>query len=209
VSRSSRLLRFAIVGALFGCRHKAPYVEPSPRWSWAEVGTVCSDSSPAYSLPKALRDTSLHPFRMAGRDQWEEKAKITESIPGGFGGISHREIHARTVVYLIDTTKLAAAVPALVSAGLLPANPTVGVIQGRWTYAQLYDWFRYIQMHIRGVRVSAWTLDDYRNRIYYGVEDEAAAADLGQKLAAMNAPCFLVAVEVIGRVQLLNAFSRH
>jgi hypothetical protein len=89
-----------------------------------------------------------------------------------------------------------------VAAGLLPANPVVGAIQGRWTYAQLYDWFRYIHMHILGVRVSMWTLDDWRNRIVYGVEDEAAATGLGQKLAEMHAPCFLVAVDVIGQIRL-------
>lgn len=168
---------------------------------------ACTPASPAYSLPDALRDTTLHPFRMARRDDWEERSKIAQTIPGGFGGISHREIDPRTVVYLIDTTQLATAVPALVSAGLLPVNPRVGVIQGRWTYAQLYDWLRYIHMHILGVRVSAWTLDDYRNRIYYGLEDEAAAVDLGRKLAEMHAPCFLVAVEVIGRIHGLGGLD--
>lgn len=74
-------------------------------------------------------------------------------------------------------------------------------------YAQLYDWFRYIHMHILGVRVSAWTLDDYRNRIYYGLEDEAATVDLGRKLAEMHAPCFLVAVEVIGRIHALGGLD--
>jgi len=146
---------------------------------------------------------------MAGRDEWEERSKIAQTIPGGFGGISHRETDPRTVVYLVDTTRLAAAVPALVSAGLLPINPRVGVIQARWTYAQLYDWFRYIQMHILGVRVSAWTLDDYHNRIYYGVEDQAAAVDLGRRLVEMHAPCFLVAVEVIGQIHALGHLNPH
>jgi hypothetical protein len=141
---------------------------------------------------------------MAGKDQWEDMATIARTIPGGWGGISWRREDPRTVIYLIDTTQLTAAVPALVTAGLLPANPRVGVLQGRWTLAQLYDWFRYIQTHIRGVRVSMWTMDGHNNRIYYGVEDESAAVDLSRRLIAMNAPCFLVAVDVTGRAQLLG-----
>jgi hypothetical protein len=201
---SSRFLVLAAVLVFGGCRHKTPYVEPPPRWRWAEVGRACPPDAPAFSLPEALRDTSSHPFiRRAGKDPWEEKAAITRSIPGGFGGISHLwRQDSRTVIYLVDTTQLSSAVPALVSAGLLPDNPRVAVVQGRWTYSQLYDWFRYIHTHIRGVRVSQWTLDDYRNRLYYGVEDEAAAIDLDRKLAEMNAPCFLVAVEAVGRVMI-------
>jgi hypothetical protein len=53
-----------------------------------------------------------------------------------------------------------------------------------------------------------WTLDDWRNRIFYGVEDEPAAADLGHKLAEMHTPCFLVAVEATGRIHALNG-ARH
>lgn len=198
----SRVLALAIIAALVGCRHKPPYVEPPPRWRWADVGKVCTPNSPAYSLPDSLRDSSAHPFRWAQRNEWEEKAKLTQDIPGGFGGIGHREVYPRTIVYLLDTTKLADAVPALVSRGLVPANPVVGAAQGRFSYSQLYDWFRYIQMHIVGVAVVGWTLDDWRNRIFYMLEDRAAAVNLGHRLAEMNAPCFLVAIEITGPFQL-------
>jgi hypothetical protein len=204
----SRVLAFAFIAAFVGCRHKAPYVEPPPRWRWADVGKVCTPNSPAYPLPDTLRDTSAHPFRSADSNEWEDKAKLTQDIPGGFGGIGHREVHPRTIVYLLDTTKLANAIPVLVSRGLLPPNPVVAAAQGRFSYPQLYDWFRYIHMHIHGVGVAGWTLDDRRNRIFYMLEDEAAAVNLGRRLAEMNAPCFLVAVEVTGRFHLANG-ARH
>jgi len=89
-----------------------------------------------------------------------------------------------------------------VSAGLLPPNPIVGAVQGRFTYSQLYDWFRYIQTHILGVRVVMGTLDDRRNRIMLGVEDQAARGELERKLAEMHAPCFLVALRVTGKIRL-------
>lgn len=208
----SRVLVFALIAVVVGCGHKAPYVgghrapevESPPRWRWADVGKVCTPSSPAYPLPDSLRDTSAHPFRWAHGNDYEDKANLTQDIPGGFGGIGHREVHPRTIVYLLDTTKLADAIPALVSKGLLPANPVVAAVHGRFSYPQLYDWFRYIQMHIRGVGVTGWTLDDRKNRIFYMLEDEAGATNLGHRLAEMNAPCFLVAVQVTGRLQLLN-----
>jgi hypothetical protein len=199
----SRVAAFWFIAALAGCRHKAPYVEPPPRWRWAEVGKVCTAESPPYPLPDSLRDTSAHPFRWAHGNDFEDKANLTRDIPGGFGGIGHREVHPRTLVYLLDTTKLAGAVPALVVKGLLPPNPVVAAAQGRFSYPQLYDWFRYIQMHIRGVEVAGWALDERRNRIFYMLVDEAAAVNLGHRLAEMNAPCFLVAVEVTGAAHLL------
>ena len=201
----SRVVAFWFIAALAGCRHKAPYVEPPPRWRWAEVGKVCTAESPSYPLPDSLRDTSAHPFRWAHGNDFEDKANLTRDIPGGFGGIGHREVHPRTLVYLLDTMKLTDAVPALVAKGLLPPNPVVAAAQARFSYSQLYDWFRYIQMHIRGVEVAGWTLDERRNRIFYMLVDEAAAVNLGHRLAAMNAPCFLVAVEVTGAAHLLGA----
>jgi hypothetical protein len=203
----SRVVAFLFIAALAGCRHKAPYVEPPPRWRWADVGKVCTDKSPSYPLPDSLRDTSAHPFRWAHGNDYEDKANLTRDIPGGFGGIGHREVHPRTLVYLLDTTKLADAIPALVAKGLLPANPVVAAAQARFSYQQLYDWFRYIQMHIRGVGIAGWTLDERRNRIFYMLADEAAAVNLGKRLAEMNAPCFLVAVEVTGMAHLLGAHN--
>jgi hypothetical protein len=203
----SRVVAFVFIAALAGCRHKAPYVEPPPRWRWADVGKVCTDESPSYPLPDSLRDTSAHPFRWAHGNDYEDKANLTRDIPGGFGGIGHREVHPRTLVYLLDTTKLADAIPALVAKGLLPPNPLVAAAQARFSYQQLYDWFRYIQMHIRGVGIAGWTLDERRNRIFYMLADEAAAVNLGKRLAEMNAPCFLVAVEVTGMAHLLGAHN--
>lgn len=199
-----RALSILAAATITACTHQPPRVDPSDLWKWADVGQNCTSTSRAYPLPETLRDTSSHPFRSASDNTWEDKAKLTENIPGGFGGIGHRETHPRTTVYLLDTTRLSSAVPALVSAGLLPKAPIVAAVQGRFTYSQLYDWFRYIHTHIVGVRVSMWTLDDRRNRILYGLEDEASRVEFERKLAEMHAPCFLVALRVTGPVRALN-----
>ena len=69
----------------------------------------------------------------------------------------------------------------------------------RFTYDELYDWFRYIHMNIRGVRTTAWALDESKNRIFYAVEDEAAERHLTTQLTKLRVPCFLVAVDIWGR----------
>lgn len=198
-----RLTALSMIVLALACRHKREEVQLRPGQHWVDVGRACTPDSPAFPLPESLRDTSVHPFRMAGRDRWEEKAKIARTIPGGWGGIGHRrETHPRTIVYLVDTTQFAAAVPALVAAGFLAPNPIVAPVQGRWSYDQLYDWFRYIYMNIRGVGVTGWALDDSRNRIFFALEDQAAERALSLRLAEMNAPCFLVAVDIWGRIQM-------
>jgi len=202
------MLAFACIAAFVGCRHKATYVEAPPAWRWADVGKNCTQDAPGYPLPDSLRDTSAHPFRSASSNDWEDKAKLTQDIPGGYGGIGHREIHPRTLVYLLDTTKLAVAIPILVARGLLPPNPIVAAAQARFSYPQLYDWFRYIHMRIPGVGVAGWTLDERRNRLLYMLEDDASAVNLGHRLAEINAPCFLVAFLVTGRFHGASA-ARH
>src|ERR1700749_2888593 len=125
----SRVLALVFLLAFPGCKDTDPrvdphaaYVEPPSRWRWADVGKVCTAESPSYPLPDSLRDTSAHPFRWAHGNDLEDKANLTKDIPGGFGGIGHREVHPRTLVLLLDTTKLADAVPALVAKALLPPN---------------------------------------------------------------------------------------
>ena len=45
-----------------------------------------------------------------------------------------------------------------------------------------------------------WALDEWQNRLYYGTLDEAAAAELNRQLTALDVPCFLVALEVVGPI---------
>jgi hypothetical protein len=150
---------------VMACRHNSEDVQPHPEPRWVDVGKVCTPESPAYPLPESLRDTSAKPFGTAHKD-WDEKAELSRTtIPGGWGGIGfRRERYPRTTVYLLDTLQFEGAVRALVAAGLLPPNPSVAPVQGRWTYAQLYDWFKYIHMNIRGVAVTGWAFDESRNR---------------------------------------------
>ena len=203
VIRISRGQVFVVLLLVGGCRHKSPPPAEIP-WRWAAPGTSCGPNARPFPLPESLRDTTIHPFGSPTHSHWEDRATITRGIPGGFGGISWREKDPRTVVYLLDTTQLAAAVPALVSVGVLPPNPRVGAIPGRFTYAQLYDWMSYIHMHLRGVRLAGWAIDEKNNRIIYFLADEASVTELNRNLAEMHAPCFLIAFLVTGPARALS-----
>jgi hypothetical protein len=184
------------------CRHKPPYVEPPPSWRWADVGKSCTPDAPATELAKPARDSLGTPFGRA--DVWGTRAKIARDIPGGWGGLAIREKRRGYAIYLIDTTQRSAALAALGAAGVLYISADTEAEQGRWTYVQIYDWFRYIHSHLRHVAVNMWALDEWRNRIYYGTEDEAAGLELDRQLAALNVPCFLVVREVVGQIRVSN-----
>jgi hypothetical protein len=185
------------------CRHKPPYVEPPPNWRWADVGRRCTPDSPATELTAAARDSTGHPFGMARKSSvWETRAAIAAKIPGGWGGLAAREKKTGFAIYLTDTAQRSAALAALAAAGVPYISPVTEAEQARWTYVQLYDWFRYIHTHLRHVAVNSWALDEWRNRIYYGVEDETAALELDRQLAALNVPCFLVIREVVGQIRV-------
>ena len=197
-----------LLAAVVSCHHKPPQVEPPPRWRWANVGK-CTTDAPATDLPLAARDSLGYPFGRFGRgDPWAARAIVSRRVPGGWGGLALRGKGEDYGIYLIDTTQRSAALAALAAAGIRSISPTTVAVQGRWTYAQIYDWFRYIHSHLRGVAVNSWTLDEQRNRIYYGVEDEAAALELDRRLTALKVPCFLVVREVVGLIRVAGAERR-
>jgi hypothetical protein len=171
---------------------------------WANVGKECTPNAPVTEIPSSARDSLGDPFGIHGKydKPWERRAEISRLIPGGWGGVTRRENGFGVRLLLVDTTQRVRALEALAAAGS-PFSPDTPVKQGRWSYAQIYDWFRYIHRHLNGVALTMWTLDEVNNRILYGVEGEVAAREFDRRLAAMNVPCFLVARYVSGPNRLL------
>ncbi len=202
-----RLIVFATAFvSVCACHRKKAYVEPPrrPVGSWANVGNECTQNSPVTEIPFSARDSLGDPFGETGKhnNPWEKRAEISRKIPGGWGGVTRKENGFATRLLFVDTTQRVRALEALAAAGSTFSSDTP-VKQGRWTYAQIYDWFRYIHTHLRHVAVTGWTLDEANNRLLYMVEDEAAAREFDRQLAGMNVPCFLVARQVSGPVRLL------
>jgi hypothetical protein len=198
----NRATRAAALVVLFSCRHKPAYVEPPPRWRWADVGKTCTRESPATELATVARDSLGAPFGSGRHDPWAERAALSRTIPGGWGGLESLQSGRPFGVYLLDTTQRSAALSALLAAGVKYISADTKAVQGRWTYGQIYDWFRYIHSHLRHVAVNSWALDEWRNRIYYGTVDESAGLELDRQLTALNVPCFLVAREVVGEIHV-------
>jgi hypothetical protein len=76
------------------------------------------------------------------------------------------------------------------------------VRQGRWDFAQLYDWYRYISVRIDTVNGLYFTdIDEERNRLVYGV-DSTAKGELDAFVATLNLPCDLVVITVTRPTEL-------
>lgn len=143
-------------------------------------------------LAEAARD-SLPP---AGGDLNADWADLARRAPGGWGGYFLDD--GEPTMYMLDTSQVDAAVAVLRAEGL-PIDSPVVARQGRWDFAQLYDWYRYLNRFIWAVDgVSSSDIQEARNRLEYGVIDDATWARVEHVLGDLDVdvPCFLVALEI-------------
>ena len=164
---------------------------------------ACSDAVGGNSCGEARSlDLSLRLPPVTGvqtvDDQW---AAIARQVPGGWGGVFL--VNGQLTIYLVHPEARDEAVAALYGFGI--GQPrfdvrTATVLQGRWDFAQMYDWYRYIN-------VRAWTvdglhftdIDEGQNRLHYGVDSSAMGRFEGL-LQGLNLPCDLVIVEATGPI---------
>ena len=99
----------------------------------------------------------------------------------------------------VDPSQAAEATQALLEFGIDIRGARVR--QVHWDFAQLYDWYSYVNM--RAWKLDGLTfsdIDEYRNRLSYGVVDEETQKTFTTLLGSMALPCELVIVEVSGPV---------
>jgi hypothetical protein len=164
-----------------------------------EVATRSYGESPTFDLPAAKRDSIRSIFR-SNASMWYENAEIAKRIPGGWGGYASGK-HG-IAIHLVDTTQRKAAIEALKAAGVKYVGDTTEVVQGRWTFVQLAEWHTYVIARLRGVKISMVAVDDYRQRITYGLHDENDSAELDRQISALNVPCYLFGREILGPARL-------
>lgn len=185
------LLPLAII--LFACSDgdpTGPEAADVSRPRWAKLGRSCASDAPAPSLPESARG-SLPPPGMDLNAEW---AAIARRTPGGLGGYFIED--GRPTLYLLDPSKVEDAAKALRAEGI-PLPRSVAVKQGRWDFAQLYDWYRYLNRHLWAVEgVSFSDIQEARNRLEYGAIDEPTRVKMENILADLDVPCFLVAIEI-------------
>ncbi len=179
--------------AITACSSPAePTSQEIPVLWWADVGKPCPVDAPAPSLPDSLQVhwTSARPNM---DDRW---AGIARRTPGGWGGYFIDD--GRWTMYLTDPTQAEAAVDALRAAGM-PVGYGYVVRQGRWDFAQMYDWYRYLSSHVSAVEGRTFSdIQEARNRLEYGVVDDDARAELEGVLSGLDVPCHLVAIQRTG-----------
>ena len=182
---------FAVTGALAMCSACSDTTGP----------LLCDPTGPGPSIEGARRD-SLPPEPTQFRDVNDEWASIARQVPGGWGGFFL--VDGQPTVYLVEPGRRDEALAALHL--LWDWTPydirQSDVWQGRWDFAQLYDWRRYIDVAVGWPEgLTSSDLDEFRNRIAYGVRDEGIAASFGALLDSANLPCELVLIEVGGPIQ--------
>ena len=164
----------------------------------------CTSGASAQDVSAAARDSlpaSLYPGRTTEKDRWAEASR---TAPGGFGGLTAQG--TGVMIALVDTTRKVDAANALVAAGILQREraQTASVREVRWTFAQLYDWYQYLNLHVElGKDVTARGIDEGENRIYYSVHGLKELETLQRTLVRLHVPCFLVWADTLGTVKEL------
>lgn len=189
------MLRAIPVVLLVGCYTGPLEVEPSA-WMWEHpyVGALCA-STPGPSLSQARADSI--PERRGRETVDDEWAAIAREVPGGWGG--RFKVDNRLTIYMVHPEQLEEAIPVLMRLGAgVGSRPDV--LEGRWDFAQLYDWRRYIRHNglwsIEGINSSS--IRESKNRIEYGVTPEDLP-ELAQLLSDLQVPCGLVVATVSER----------
>lgn len=167
--------------------------------TWVRAGQPCPADAPVVDLPAGVRD-SVRRLEVGHRSGDDRLAELAREVPGGFAGMM---LDGDLVVFLVDTTQRDAALAALAARGALDGRDPkqVRVRKARWDFAQLFDWYQYLNLHmwrVSGVVTS--DIDDAANRITYGVMGESGRRRAERRLAELRPPppCFLVTLDVVG-----------
>lgn len=165
--------------------------------AWAVIGKTCTPSSPVTAVPRARLDSA--PLLTHGSDRTvdDEWADIARQVPGGFAGIILE--NGTPVIFLVDTTQRQQAFAGLQGRLSVPGGFAGAKVRAvRWNFAQLAEWYRYLQVHPLGAQISTSDIDEAKNRITFGAPDSTSRAKIEQSLAKLDLPCYLVAIEQRG-----------
>jgi hypothetical protein len=130
--------------------------------------------------------------------------RLSDQIPG-FGGLFLDE-RGQIVVYLVEgevRTLSVREIGATIARALGWEEPrllagAVRLLPGRYTFRQLKEWHDQLFPHVFEIEGVALTdIDEARNRLRIGVEDEAAAEAVIQTLGSLGVPREAILVEEV------------
>jgi hypothetical protein len=131
-------------------------------------------------------------------------ARVEERAPG-FGGMFIGQ-DGRLAVYLLDTSRLAAARSAIeivFGAERLPAKG-VRALRGQYTVSQLRGWTESATGMLDVSGVTMVDLDEAKNRVAIGIDDNSRTRTVEQALVSLGIPRRAVVIAVTEQIRPLN-----
>jgi hypothetical protein len=126
-------------------------------------------------------------------------------VPGGFAGLYVEG--GRVVVLLTDTLHKDTTLRAL--SRRLPRPPPdldiegARVVQARWDFAQLHDWWAHIASRRSWFEgQTMFDIDEHDNRLVYGFQDSTSIRMAEARIKPLELPCYLVAFVIQEPVRL-------
>jgi hypothetical protein len=157
-------------------------------------------------LVAAGQPTLQEPRRMETYD--DLLVRVEEQAPGFGGMFIDRE--GRLAVYLLDPSQLAGARSAIETVFGVDRIPAAGVraLKGHYVVSQLKRWSEGATALLELPGVTVVDLDEGRNRVAIGVEDESRTQAVEQALSRLAIPRGAVAIDVTGEIRPLRARIR-
>ena len=139
---------------------------------------------------------------------------LNATVPGGVGGV-FRDPEGFLNVYLKDRDQRGAAASQLLAVQSANGAPPGGVrfttdrirfLQADFTWDELRGWYeRILQMPDASPYIHTWDIDERRNRIHLGVEDEASGDLVRTVLKGADVPAAAVTISVEPRAVVVQA----
>jgi hypothetical protein len=130
--------------------------------------------------------------------------RVEKRAPG-FGGM-FIDPDGRLAVYLLDPSRLAAARSAIEAVFGRDRVPAAGLraLQGQFTVSQLKRWTERAGAVLELPGVTMVDLDEAKNRVAIGVEDDSRRRAVEQALPLQGIPREAVVIQVTGQIRPLD-----
>lgn len=179
-----------------------------PGWTTApQVAVACALTAAAAAgavfvameIVAAGQGASQEPSRM---ETYDDLLVHVERRAPGFGGM-FIDSDGRLVVYLLDTVRLPDARAAIEATFGPNRVPPAGIraLQGQYAVSQLKAWTERAGavLEIRGVTMV--DLDEAKNRVAIGVEDDSLTEAAEQALSSLGIPREAVLIQVTAQIR--------
>jgi hypothetical protein len=200
------LCLLACVALLAACHR--PVIDSASSLLALRLDPACTIPVPAVPLSAGRRDSL--PLDDRKGDPHYRFAQWARDLPNGFGGTYLTSSDGGHVVLLLQDTVVTPDVLRALSQRLTGYyrrafdESSFQLRPVRWNYAQLYEWYRYLQPRVFGLGAHATGIDVLQNRLHFKVATERDLRTLVRELQQLGVPCGLVELDVGSIAQLTH-----